>query len=374
VGSPVATVESASGIAVESVESSAYSISTDRPESDGTLEWDQTTIVVVEARGGGERGLGYTYGDQAIGTLIGSKLAGCVEGVDAMSPPAAWGRMQRKIRNDGRQGIGAMAISAVDIALWDLKARLLGVPLADALPRFRDRVPIYGSGGFTSYSDEELSTQIRGWTEAGIPRVKIKIGREPERDLERIRVARSAMPQAAELFTDANGAYTAKEALAWADRLAEHGVTYLEEPVSSDDLAGLRLVRERAPAGLAIAAGEYGWDLPYFERMLSAGAVDILQADVTRCGGITSLLRLDGLCRARCIPFSAHCAPAVSAHACCAMETVVHLEYFHDHVRIEDMLFEGVRSPEGGYLEPDRRRPGLGLELRRERAAEFRVA
>jgi L-alanine-DL-glutamate epimerase-like enolase superfamily enzyme len=291
-----------------------------------------------------------------------------------MAPGKAWASMQRTIRNDGQQGVGSMAVSAVDIALWDLKARLLGVALADALPRFRARVPIYGSGGFTSYSDEELAAQLRGWVEAGIPRVKIKVGRDPGSDPERVRVARDAIGVGVELFVDANGAYSVPDACAWAARFAELGVTYLEEPVCSDDLEGLRTVREGAPAGMSIAAGEYGWDLPYFERMLSAGAVDILQADVTRCGGITSLLRVDGLCRARCRPFSAHCAPAVSAHACCAMETVAHLEYFHDHARIEGMLFEGALDPQEGHLEPDRRRPGLGIELRRDRAAEFEVA
>jgi L-alanine-DL-glutamate epimerase-like enolase superfamily enzyme len=374
VGNPVAAVESPSGTTVESLGVSAYPIPTERPESDATLEWDSTTIIVVEASAGGERGLGYTYGDRAIATLIESKLAGCAKGADAMAPSRVWACMQRAIRNDGQQGIGAMAVSAVDIALWDLKARLLGVALADALPRFRDRVPIYGSGGFTSYSDEELATQLRGWAEAGISRVKIKIGREPERDPERIRAARSAIGGGVELLVDANGAYSVPEAIGWAACLAELGVTYLEEPVSSDDLAGLRIVREHAPPGMAIAAGEYGWDLPYFERMLSARAVDILQADVTRCGGITTLLRLDGLCRAHRVPFSAHCAPAVSAHACCAMETVAHLEYFHDHERIERMLFDGVLEPRDGCLEPDRTRPGLGLTLRRERAAEVLAA
>jgi L-alanine-DL-glutamate epimerase-like enolase superfamily enzyme len=150
-------------------------------------------------------------------------------------------------------------------------------------------------------------------------------------------------------------------------------VSYFEEPVSSEDLAGLAALTAGAPPGMSIAAGEYGWDLPYFERMLEAHAVHILQADVTRCGGITNLLRVDGLCKGRCLPFSAHCAPAISAHACCAMETLVHLEYFFDHYRIEGMLFEGTLSPTGGHLSPDRERPGLGLELREDVAARYEV-
>jgi L-alanine-DL-glutamate epimerase-like enolase superfamily enzyme len=356
-------------VSVERIEVSAYTVPTDSLESDGTLRWDSTTMVVVEATGGGERGLGYTYGDVSVGKFAESKLAGEVEGADALSPPAAWAAMQKAIRNAGRPGVGAMAVSAVDVALWDLKARLLELPLADALPRFHDAAPIYGSGGFTSYSLERLREQLGGWVSEGIPRVKMKVGREPEKDLERVGAVREAIGDGVELLVDANGAYARKQALYWARAFAEEGITYLEEPVSSEDREGLRLLRDQGPGGLSIAAGEYEWTLPQLADL--AGCVDILQADVTRCGGITSLLRVDGICKGRQIPFSAHCAPAVSAHACCAMETLSHLEYFHDHVRLEGMLFDGVLSPEGGDLRPDGSRPGLGLELKRSEAERY---
>jgi L-alanine-DL-glutamate epimerase-like enolase superfamily enzyme len=359
----------ATGVVVERLEVSAYTVPTDSPESDGTLEWDSTTIVLVEATGGGVRGLGYTYGDVSVGKFVESKLAGEVEGEDALSPPAAWAAMQHAIRNAGRPGVGAMAVSAVDIALWDLKAKLLDVPLAAALPRFHASVPIYGSGGFTSYSDEQLEDQLGGWASEGIPRVKMKVGREPDKDPERVRVAREAIGDDVELLVDANGAYARKQALYCAEAFAEEGITYFEEPVSSEDREGLRLLRDHGPGGLAIAAGEYEWTLPQLSDL--AGCVDILQADVTRCGGITNLLRVDGICKGRQIPFSAHCAPAVSAHACCAMESLLHLEYFHDHVRVEGMLFDGVLSPEGGDLRPDESRPGLGLELKRSEAGRY---
>jgi L-alanine-DL-glutamate epimerase-like enolase superfamily enzyme len=354
---------------VEKIEVSAYTVPTDTQESDGTLRWDSTTMVLVEATGGGERGLGYTYGDVSVGKFVESKLAGEVEGADALSPPAAWTAMQNAIRNAGRPGVGAMAVSAVDIALWDLKARLLGWPLADVLPRFHDAAPIYGSGGFTSYSPQRLREQLGGWAAQGIPRVKMKVGREPEKDPERVGAVREAIGDGVEFFVDANGTYTRKQALYWAEAFAQEGITYLEEPVSSEDREGLRLLRDRGPGGLAIAAGEYEWTLPQLADL--AGCVDILQADVTRCGGITNLLRVDGICKGRQIPFSAHCAPAVSAHACCALESLLHLEYFHDHVRVEGMLFDGVLNPEGGYLRPDESRPGLGLELKRSEAKRY---
>jgi L-alanine-DL-glutamate epimerase-like enolase superfamily enzyme len=139
--------------------------------------------------------------------------------------------------------------------------------------------------------------------------------------------------------------------------------------VSSEDLEGLRYLRDRVPPPLTVAAGEYGWDLPYFVRMIPT--VHVQQADVTRCGGITNLLRVGALCQAHQIPFSAHCAPNLSVHACCAIQTLVHIEYFHDHVRIEEMLFDGTLSPEDGGLRPDRSRPGHGLEIKRAELAKY---
>lgn len=369
------TTTDAVGARIDDVQVSAYEVptSTDQ-ESDGTLIWDSTTLVVVEVSAAGRTGLGYTYCDPTAGLVIKSKLAEILEDADPLMPQKTWAQMQMATRQMGHDGIAAMAVSAVDVALWDLKARLLGVCLADALPRYRESAPIYGSGGFCNYSADELREQVQGWAEKGFRSVKIKVGRDADADPERVALVRSVVGPDVEVMVDANGANTPADAVLWAHRYREEfGVTYFEEPVSSDDLAGLRYVRDHAPPGLAVAAGEYGWNLPYFQRMLEAGAVHILQADVTRCGGITNLLRVDGLCKARCLPFSAHCAPAISAHACCAMETVVHIEYFFDHYRIEGLLFDGTLEPEAGLLTPDRSRPGLGLELRREQARQYQV-
>jgi L-alanine-DL-glutamate epimerase-like enolase superfamily enzyme len=341
-----------------------HTVPTDAPEADGTLAWDETTIVIVEATEGGERGLGYTYSDAAAGQLIEGKLAGVVAGVDPMSPPAAWRAMRGALRNAGRPGLGMMAVSAVDTALWDLKARRLGVPLCDLLGAVREDVPVYGSGGFTSYDDATLAAQLAGWVEQGIPRVKMKVGSDPAADPDRVRHAREAIGEEPELFVDANGAYERKQALELAAAFREQaGVSWLEEPVSSDDLDGLRLIRDRAPAGMAIAAGEYACEPVDFVRLL--GAVDVIQADITRCGGVTGLLGVDALARAHQRPLSLHCAPALHAHVGVALDRLVHLEYFHDHVRIEAMLFDGRPELREGALVPDRSRPGNGLEVKR---------
>jgi L-alanine-DL-glutamate epimerase-like enolase superfamily enzyme len=355
--------------AVERVDAAAYTIPTDAPESDGTLEWDSTTIVVVEVEAGGERGLGYTYAPAASGRFICEELAEIVAGADAFAPDGTWAHMGRHIRNMGRPGLGFDAVAAVDTALWDLKARLLDLPLVSLLGPVREDVPLYGSGGFTSYSDGRLEEQLGGWADDGFGFVKMKVGREPDRDLARVRVARSAIGEA-ELFVDANGALDRKQALRFAHACAEHGVTYFEEPVSSDDRDGLRLLRDRAPQ--AIAAGEYAYTPADFVRLVDV--VDVLQADVTRCGGYTGFLRAAALAHAHQVEFSAHTAPALHAHVCCAVPSFAHLEWFHDHVRIESMLFDGVLEPADGKLRPDTTRPGHGLELKRQDAERWRAS
>src|SRR5947208_6617557 len=350
--------------AIERLEVFAKTIPTDAPESDGTLEWDSTTIVVVQVHAGGLSGLGYTYTHDAAARLIEDKLAPAVRGVMVerdLSP--AWHEMGDLLRNVGRPGMGFMALSAVDIALWDLKARVLGVPLVDLLGGVRDQAAIYGSGGFTSYSLERLAEQLAGWVAQGIPRVKIKVGRSPDEDPARLDAARVAIGDETALFVDANGAFDREDAVAWAERYArEWGVTWFEEPVSSADLAGLRFVRGRAP--LDVAAGEYAYVPADFRNLLDAGAVDCLQVDVTRCGGYTGFLHAAALAEQHGLEVSAHCAPQASAHVCCAVPHFRHIEYFHDHVRIERMLFGGALEPDGGALRPDRSRLGHGLVLR----------
>jgi L-alanine-DL-glutamate epimerase-like enolase superfamily enzyme len=357
---------------VSSVRAEAYTVPTDAPESDGTLTWDSTTILVVHVEGGGQRGLGYAYTDASAAALVNGVLADVVAGRQVCDVGGSWAAVVDQLRNIGRPGLGSAALSALDVALWDLKARALRVPVAALTPSFRDRIPVYGSGGFTSYSGTRLREQLGGWAAEGMRAVKMKVGRDPAADLERVSAARDAIGDAA-LFVDANGAWTRKQALGFAHQLADLGVSWLEEPVSSDDLGGLRLIRDQGPPGMDVAAGEYGHDEAYFRRMLQAGAVDCLQADVTRCGGITGFLHVSALCDAHGVDLSAHTAPSVSAHACTGVWHLRHLEYFHDHVRLERMLFGGALAASAGELTPEPSRLGLGLELKTTDAEQFRV-
>jgi L-alanine-DL-glutamate epimerase-like enolase superfamily enzyme len=355
---------SSSSCRVDRVEAFARTIATDEPESDGTLEWDSTTIVIVQAFAGDVVGLGYTYTHDAAVRLIEDKLAPAVRGLDVERDLArAWHEMGDLLRNVGRPGLGFMALSAVDIALWDLKARALERPLAEVLGASREDVPVYGSGGFTSYSLARIAEQLAGWVAEGIDAVKIKVGRSPAEDPSRLDAARRAIGDDVGLFVDANGAFGRDEAVEWGERYHDDwGVTWFEEPVSSADFEGLHLVREQIDPD--VAAGEYAYVPADFRNLLDAEAVDCLQIDVTRCGGYTGFLRAAEQAAEHRLDVSAHCAPQASAHVCCAVPHARHIEYFHDHVRVEDMVFDGVLAPEAGKLCPDRSRPGHGLELK----------
>ncbi|MFF4905870.1 enolase C-terminal domain-like protein [Streptomyces sp. NPDC001260] len=354
---------------------SVYTVPTDAPEADGTLSWESTTMVIAEVSAGDATGTGWTYGPPAVADFLRGQLASLVEGRDPLDIPATHDLMCRSVRNAGRPGVAAGAISALDIALWDLKARLLELPLARLLGVCREEVPVYGSGGFTTYHDTHLAAQVNGWVHGQhIPRVKIKIGegwgRAVPRDLARVRAARHVIGDEAELYVDAHGAYTRKQAVRVGHALADHGVGWFEEPVSSDDLTGLRLVRDALVCD--VTAGGYGYDLPYFARMIAAGAVDCLQIDATRCGGITEFLRAAALAQAHGLEVSTHCAPHAHAAAAASVPNIRHMEWFHDHVRIEDMFFDGALDPTGGSVRP-LGGVGHGLTLLADEVTQYRV-
>ena len=362
---------------VTNVMAAAYELPTDRPEGDGTLTWDSTVLVVVRVRAGDVDGLGWTYATSPTATVVREKLAGVVEGTDVLDVPGASQAMVRACRNLGQPGVAATAVSAVDVALWDAKAWLLGLPLSGLLGRARADVPVYGSGGFTTYDDDTTCAQLEQWVGGlGVPRVKIKIGESSgnaeRRDLHRVALARGIVGDEVELYVDANGGYRVKQAIRVGGIMDEaFGVTWFEEPVSSDDLPGLREVRDQC--GIDVAAGEYGYSPWYYAPMIAAHAVDCVQADATRCGGITGWLAVADLAAANHLEVSGHCAPNLHAHVAIGVPNLRHLEYFHDHVRIEEMLFDGALSPCHGALRPDDEAPGLGVTFKEADAEQFRV-
>ena len=359
-----------SNVPIDRVTVSAYKIPTDRsPESDGTAVWNATTLVLVEIEAGGKRGTGWTYENAAAGALIQAELADLVRGENALDTRTVWIKLTSAVRNTGRSGLASYAIAALDIALWDLRAHIYGVALCDLMGLVRADVPIYGSGGFTSYDIPTLREQLGGWAEAGLRAVKMKVGRDHAHDPARVAAARDAIGRDCRLFVDGNGGYDVADAIAMARRFAEFDVTWFEQPVDHNDLAGTRRVREHAPPGMAISSGEYITDTARAAPV--ADAVDVLQADASRCGGYTGFLAIDGFCEVLRKPLSSHCGPMLHLHVAAAALRLRHMEYFHDHVRIEKLLFDGFIEPVDGMLRPDRSRPGHGLAFRHADAERY---
>jgi L-alanine-DL-glutamate epimerase-like enolase superfamily enzyme len=353
---------------IQSVQAAVYRVPTatggrERPESDGTLEWDHTDMLVVRVSTGGETGLGYSYTSAGALAVLRDTLWSVIGDADPLDSERLYWAMARAVRNLGWSGVSASAISAVDIAVHDLKARLLGVSLTRLLGGAHDGVPAYGSGGFTDYTDGELTEQLGSWAADGLSAVKIKVGTDPADDPRRVAVARDAIGPDVDLFVDANGAYTRKQALALADPFLDRGVSWFEEPVSSDDRQGLRMLRDRLPAPIRVAAGEYAYTLADFRDLLVDGCVDVVQADATRCG-ISGFTAAAALADAWGLPLSAHTAPGLHASVGAGCRAVTNVEYFHDHVRIESAFFDGVPALRHGDLLPDRAAPGHGLTLR----------
>ncbi|WP_347158920.1 enolase C-terminal domain-like protein [Pontibacter chitinilyticus] len=358
---------------IQQLNVSAYTVPTDYPESDGTLQWDSTTMVLVELEAMGKKGIGYTYANASLTSFVAKTLQPHVLGQHPLDIPKIWEALLVAIRNEGSCGMAMMAVSAVDNALWDLKAKILNLPLARLLGMARSEALLYGSGGFTSYPIDKLQKQLGNWAEQGFQHVKMKIGRDAEADIKRVKAARQSIGAGVQLFVDANGAYDAKTALKQAEAFAGEGVTWFEEPVSSDNLEGLHFIREHMPPAIQVAAGEYGYNSSYFAQMLKNQAVDVLQADATRCGGITGFLKAGYLCEAYHLPFSFHCAPALHLQPSLALNSFYIGEYFYDHARIEHLFFDGAPKPQNGTFSPDLSRPGLGLEFRHKDAAKYKV-
>jgi L-alanine-DL-glutamate epimerase-like enolase superfamily enzyme len=261
--------------------------------------------------------------------------------------------MHRAGRNYGTKGLYAQASSAMDIARWDLTARLLEIPVSTlAGGRCRDAVPIYGSGGFTTLTDTQLEQQVNWWRSIGAASMKIKIaeawGARPDRDLHRVQRLRELAGPNVQLMVDANGGYRIGQARAIGHALDDLGVTWFEEPVSSDDPEGLALLRDTLRC--EITAGEYAADRYDVAALLPA--VDCLQLDATRCGGYTGFLRGAALAASRNLDISAHCAPALHAPIATAVPNLRHIEFFADHARLEPELVDGATTAHDGHLHP----------------------
>lgn len=352
---------------------SACTVPTETTESDGTLNWKSTTIVIVQLAAGETWGLGYTYGNPGLKSFAVDLINKAVIDEDAFSITGIWGKLVQLVRNEGRTGESSMVISAIDNALWDLKAKLLQLPLLSLLGQSRERVEGYGSGGFNSYTHEQLEHQITSWLEQGFKKMKVKITGNLEHERARLSFIRRLCGPEVQLFVDANEACDKKVAREFADLLKELKIIWFEQPIFAYDLKGMHDFKLQMPTGIYLTTGEYVYNLTDLSNILQADAADVIQLDVTRCEGVSGFLKCSNLCEAYDVPISTHCAPALTVSPACSVGGLKHIEYFFDHARLENMLFDGVPQPRDGYFKPDLSRLGNGLILKKREIEKFEV-
>jgi L-alanine-DL-glutamate epimerase-like enolase superfamily enzyme len=334
----------------------------------------QTSLFVHVRTDAGLEGLGMS---EATGTrhVIEQTLRPLLLGRDPLEHERLWEEMFWAVRSYGRKGLALCALSAIDIALWDLKGKIFGAPLYRLLGPYTDAVPVYGSGGWTHLPEGELVREQAGFVERGFPRVKMKVGkafgRAEEEDVRRVAAVRRTLGDGVTLYLDANGGYRAKQAIVLARRFEQYNVAWFEEPVHADDLAGLAEVRRDGP--LPVATGEHEYTKFGFKALLTQGAADIVQPDVARVGGVTEWLKIAHLAAAFNLPVAPHAVSLVHLHLACCTPNLAVVEILGVQQEADRIWYTEIPEPAGGLWSPFPDRPGLGLALDPHAVARYAV-
>lgn len=313
-------------------------------------------------------GLAVGYGPPGAKAVVDEALAPVLVGQDPSVVGELWAEMMWVVRDFGRGGVALQALSAVDVALWDLKGRAEGQPVFRLLGELRPDVVVYGSGGFTSFSPEELVAEMRAFVDTGFGAVKMKVGKSfgtcEEEDVSRVQAVREAIGSETELYVDANGAYGVEQAIRMAERFAAHDVRLFEEPVPADDTGGLAAVRAASP--IPIATGEQEYEAAGLRRLAEVGAAEVLQPDILRIGGVTGWRRAAVVAADNGLQLMSHAAQLVSLQVGCATAGFAAAEYMAIQVEMDRLWYRDVPVPVGGRWTPLPDRPGMGLDLRPE--------
>ena len=242
----------------------------------------------------GVEGLGMTYSSPGVKDVVENALMQILIGRDPMDTEKIWNDMLWKVRSYGRKGVALCAISAVDIALWDLKAKFLNLPLYKLLGAYTNSVPVYGSGGWTNLTKSELIQEMTDYVESGIPRVKMKVGKNfgncEREDIERVEAVRDAIGYDIALYIDANNGYRKKQAIYMAKEFEQFQVGWLEEPLIPDDVDGMSEIARSTT--IPIASGKLEYTKYGFKELIYRGGADIVQPDAGRVGGVTEWIKV----------------------------------------------------------------------------------
>jgi len=350
---------------IEQVLARTVRVPLERPVRTSDLVIDAREFVVVDLHADGLVGRGYGFTrDGLVAETVARNLAPLLVGEDARFPERHWERMWRATRYLGRRGLLMRALSAVDIALWDLKAQAAGQPLWALLGGYRERVPAYVAGGYYGPSTDpaDVEAEFRGYRDAGYQGAKINVGGLPlAQDLERVAAARRGLGPERGLAVDFNGALTsARAGVAWAEALAPFGIDFVEEPFLMDDLPALRAFRGRSPLPVAMGEDESGrWA---FAELIRIEALDIVRHDATLVGGISEWTKVAGLALAHGLTLFPHWFPEIHVHFVAAYGGVRGVELIAPEsgiMNLDRLVVHPCTLVDGHVVAPTA--PGLGI-------------
>jgi L-alanine-DL-glutamate epimerase-like enolase superfamily enzyme len=324
------------------------------------------TIVRIVTEGGVE-GFGVTYnevGGEATKSLIVHSMAQKLIGRDPFETEVIWQELFQFLRGVGRKGLMLCALSAVDIAIWDLKGKLIGLPLYKLFGGCKTRIPVYASGGWTSYEDDLLVSDMKRMVADGYNMLKFKVGVEgganPARDVKRVEKVRNAVGENIGLMLDANNCWDAATAVQFANSVREFNIMFLEEPVPADDIVGL--TRYKRCTDIPLATGEHEYTKFGARELVRNEAADIVQMDATRAGGFTEMLKVAAITEAWNLLLAPHAMDNIHIHLVSAASNAPFLERLVMFDEITSRVYKNAPVPKNGIMEiPDL--PGLGLEL-----------
>ena len=348
--------------AITDLRTDVFVVPNERALSDATQSFDALELVVVEVEtGDGAVGTGFTYtigsGALAIASFVDSVLRPVLEG-EAAAPRTAYESMRANTTFVGREGISELAISAVDVALWDALGKRLEIPLFELLGGDRRPVPAYETnGGWLHLSEDELTENASAAAERGFAGMKVKIGRGHAEDERRLRAIREVLPDDVDLMVDANCAFSVGDARRFAGRVNDLDLAWLEEPLEKGDYVSLADLRRTID--VPIATGENFFSPEQFAQVISLDAVDILQPDVCRVGGITAWLRVAELAAANNLPVSPHYVEPIHVHLAAATGVVPCME--HHSTVLDGVLEKSLRLEDGAFTPPTD--PGHGIRF-----------
>ncbi|MDR1589071.1 MAG: mandelate racemase/muconate lactonizing enzyme family protein [Oscillospiraceae bacterium] len=343
-------------------------------DSSFVLKLEGQTVVRVITESGAE-GYGMTFSDP-VAEYIQKVLKEEVVGKDALACEDIWSAMFTQIRSSGRKGAALLGMSAIDIAIWDIRGKILGQPVYRLLGGTNRMIPAYASVGFLSMPDEEVAEKAVEYTEDGYKTLKIKVGYDSGRniraDFRRVEKVRRAVGDETGVIIDANGVYDAATAIRLAAMLEPLDISLFEEPTHADDIDGL--ARVRSMTRIPVASGENEYTRYGCRDLMLARAVDVLQCDVTRAGGFTEMIKIAALAQAFNVKLAPHFWPQFSAHLLSAVPNGLYLEVFPTPkgVPAGGSIIKNQPSVIDGFYElPDK--PGFGLEFDLEYLSRYRA-